>query len=542
MNRPICKELLVWGCLAAIAFCLTGCTPMSEYVRNGFKVGPDYCKPAAPVAQHWIDESDKRIRSDGEGLNQWWIVFNDPVLDNLIQCAYRQNLTLREAGFRVLQARALRGVAVGELFPQKQTLDGGYTREGLSEKVANRVGTPDRWFNQWSLGFGMGWELDFWGRFRRAVEAADAELDASVENYDDVLVTLLADVGTNYVEIRTLERRLELARGLVQLFQKTLEIPEAQFKAGDKDRIPYDMAKANLGQAQALVPQLETSQRQTVNRLCVLLGMPPQDLQQELDRKQVPKPSSDAQEEFNMWPIPRPPREVVVGIPADLLRRRPDVRRAERLAAAQSERIGIAQSDFYPQMSITGSLGWSSKELKTLFDEQAFRGSIGPEFRWNILNYGRIVNNVRYQDARFRELVTQYQATVLKAAGEAENALVSFVKSQERAKAMCVTAACWRDGTKLLAAQYRPGQIDFLPLSYFEQNLLEQQDRATQAQGDIPLALIEVYRALGGGWQIRLETDGEPVEVRPPESVPPSTGTWGVPNLVPTPTMPQGAR
>jgi NodT family efflux transporter outer membrane factor (OMF) lipoprotein len=535
MNRPIHEKSLMWVCLAATALSLAGCTPLSDYVRNGFKVGPDYCKPSAPVAQHWIDEGDKRIRSDAEGLNQWWTVFNDPVLDNLIQCAYHQNLTLREAGFRVLEARALRGIAVGELLPQNQTLDASYTREGLSEKVANRVGTPDRWFNQWNLGFGMGWELDFWGRFRRAVDAADAELDASVENYDDVLVTLLADVGTNYVEVRTLERRLELARGLVQLFRKTLEIPEAQFKAGDKDRIPYDMAKANLAQAQALVPQLETSQRQTMNRLCILLGMPPQDLRQELDQKQVPKPPSDAAEEFNMWPIPRPPREVVVGIPADLLRRRPDVRRAERQAAAQSERIGIAQSDFYPQISITGSLGWSSKELRDLFAEQAFRGSVGPEFRWNILNYGRIVNNVRYQDARFQELVTQYQATVLKAAGEAENALVSFVKSQERAKAQCVTAACWRDGTKLLAAQYRPGQIDFLPLSYFEQNLLEQQDKAAQAQGDIPLALIDVYRALGGGWQIRLATEGEPVEVRQLGVVLPSTEKNAAPEPIPTP-------
>lgn len=474
-----------------------GCTSMRDYFRNGFKVGPNYCPPTGPVAEHWINENDKRIRTNAEGLDRWWTVFNDPVLNDLVECAYRQNLTLRQAGFRVLEARAMRGIAIGEFFPQSQTFDGSFARHGVSEKVANRIATPDRWFNQWNLGFGLAWELDFWGRFRRAIDEADAELDASVEGYDDVLVTLLADVGTNYVELRTLERRLSLARELVVLFGKTLEIPEARYKAGDKNRVPYDLAKANLAQAQALVPQLESKHRETMNRLCVLLGMPPQDLQARLGSGGIPKP----------------PREVVVGIPADLLSRRPDVRKAERLTAAQSERIGISTSNLYPHVSITGTLGWSSKEARELLVEKSFEGTVGPQFRWDILNYGRIVNDVRLQDAKFQELATQYQEAVLKAASEAETAMIQFMKSQERARALNVGADCWRDGTALLAAQY-PGLIDFLPLAYFEQNLLEQQDRAAQADGDIPLALIQVYRALGGGWQIRLGPEPMPVEPR----------------------------
>jgi NodT family efflux transporter outer membrane factor (OMF) lipoprotein len=496
MNRPIGFQLLLCFGVTAGMLSLSGCTSLCDYVHNGFKVGPDYCPAAAPVAQHWIDEGDRRVRTDSEGLDRWWTVFNDPVLDNLVDCAYRQNLTLREAGFRVLEARALWGIAAGRLFPQSQTCDGSYVREGLSEKVANRVGTPDRWFDQWNFGFGLGWELDFWGRFRRALHSAEAELDASVEGYDDVLVTLLADVGTNYVEIRTLERRLELTNGIVQLLKDTLKIPEAYYKADAKNRVSYDLAKANLFQAQALIPQLETRRRQAMNRLCILLGMPPQDMEKELGKGSIPKP----------------PRQAVVGIPADLLRRRPDIRKAERLAAAQSEQIGIAESDLYPQISITGSLGWSSKELRDLFMENAYRGSIGPEFRWNILNYGRIANNVHFQDARFLELVTQYQGTVLKAAGEVEDALVDFMKSQERAEALAASAGCYRDGTTVVDAQYRAGQTDFLAVAYFEQNLLDQQDKAAQAEGDIPRALIEVYRALGGGWQIRLGSEVPVVE------------------------------
>jgi NodT family efflux transporter outer membrane factor (OMF) lipoprotein len=471
-----------------VTLSLAGCTSLSEYVHNRLKVGPNYGRPTAPVAEHWIESADKRVRSDTGDISQWWTVFDDPVLNGLVQSAYRQNLTLREAGFRVLEARAQRGIAVGELFPQTQFTNGDYARGGVSVNVANGAATPQRWFSQWDYGFGMAWELDFWGRFRRAVESADAELDASIENYDDVLVTLLADVATHYVEIRTLQKRIELARVSVKLFEEILTVPEARFKADAKNRVPYDLAKANLAQAQALVPRLEIARRQAENRLCILLGMPPRDLQEQLGKA----------------PIPTPPVEVAVGIPADLLRRRPDVRRAERQAAAQSARIGIAEADFYPRMAITGTLGGSSQELTSLLAQGSFTGAVSPGFRWDILNYGRIANNVRVQDARFQGLVAQYQQTVLKANGQVEIALVAFLKSQEVAKALATSAEAWRDGTMLLMAQYRGELIDFVPVGYFEQNLLREQDQATQAQGDVALALIDVYRALGGGWQIRL--------------------------------------
>jgi NodT family efflux transporter outer membrane factor (OMF) lipoprotein len=494
-----------------LALLITGCTPCREYFRNGFKVGPNYGRPPAPVAEHWIDASDQRVHSVGDDDCHWWTVFNDPVLSELVQTAYRQNLTLREAGFRILEARAERGIAVGEMFPQLQEANGGYNRTGVSENVANRVATPQRFFSTWTFGFAMDWELDFWGRFRRAVESADAQLDASVENYDDVLVTLIADVATNYVEIRTSARQLAFANQSLTLFRQILSIPEAYYKQDTKTRIPYDLARANVAQAEALVAQLEIVNRQAENRLCILLGMPVQDLRQALGEA----------------PIPTTPTDVVVGIPADLLRRRPDVRKAERLAAAQSAQIGIAESEFYPHITLLGTLGWSSQDLTTLFEEPSFRGTVGPQFRWNILNYGRIVNGVRVEDAKFQESIANYQQTVLKADGEVENALIWFLKSQTRAQALGVSADAWRDGVDLTFAQYKGGLIEFLPVGYFSQNLLLQQNDAIMAQGDVAKALIDVYRALGGGWQIRLGAGAMPVALPPPE--------WHPPEEIPSP-------
>lgn len=499
--------------VACLAVYLSGCTSLPQYIRNGFKVGPNYCRPAAPVAEHWIDADDQRIRSETDDISQWWAVFNDPVLNELIQSAYQQNLTLREAGFRVLEARAQRGIAVGMFFPQAQAANGGYTRTGVSINVANRVATPTRWFDTWSNGFAVAWEIDFWGRFRRAIEAANAELDASVENYDDVLVTLLGDVAANYVEIRIRDRQIELASQSLVLFEQILKVPEARYKADANNKIPYDMARANVAQAQALIAELEIGRRYAEIRLCILLGIPPQDLRATL---------GDGS-------LPTPPVDVAVGIPADLLRRRPDVRRAEREAAAQSARIGIAEADFYPAISLTGSAGYASQKLGNLFAPHSFRGTIGPGFNWNILNYGRIVNNVRLQDAHFDALMTAYQQSVLKANGEVETALIWFLKSQARSQALATSSGAWRDAVKLVTAQFEADKIEFVPVGYVQQNLLTQQNEAIQAQGDVSLALIDVYRALGGGWQIRLNPNAGNAMIAPQEWSPQPNPAEAVP-------------
>jgi NodT family efflux transporter outer membrane factor (OMF) lipoprotein len=491
-----CRHIAL--CLAGLlsAVLLAGCTSPQEYIRNGFKVGPNYCQPPAPVAQNWIDADDRRIRTECDDLSRWWAVFNDPGLNSLICCAYRQNLTLREAGCRVLQARAQWAIARGNFFPQTQNMTGDYTRNAASREIAGAQSIPQAFYSQWDFGFNLSWELDFWGRFRRAIESSADNLEASVADYDDVLVTLLGDVATNYVQMRTLEGRIAYAEANVRLQRETLTIVDARFRGGTTSELDVYQARSTLEQTEAQVPELEISLRQTINQLCILLGMPPEELQLRLG------PAS----------IPAAPPEVAIGIPADLLRRRPDVRRAERLAAAQCAQIGIAESDFYPAFSLNGTLGYSAERFSDLFKPSALNSSVGPSFQWNLFNYGRILNNVRLQDARFHELVYAYQQTVLNANQEVENGLVTFLKSQRRTKLQSASVDDAEKGVQIVMAQYRAGTVDFTRVTQLEQFLVQQQDVLTQARGEIATGLVQVYRALGGGWQIRFN-GCEPTEV-----------------------------
>jgi NodT family efflux transporter outer membrane factor (OMF) lipoprotein len=474
------------------------------------------------VAETWIDASDKRVRIDTEDLSRWWTVFNDPVLNGLVRDAYGQNLTLREAGFRVLQARAQLAITIGNILPQSQFASGSFTQTTISKDTANNIlalgqalNVPglQRNYPQWNYGFNIGWELDFWGRFRRAIESDEANLGASVADYDDVLVTLLGDVATNYIQLRTLEQQIDFSRFNVELQRQTLTIVEARFRAGTTSELDVRQSRSTLAQTEAQIPELEINLRQTANRLCILMGIPPQDLQARLGKA----------------PIPTAPPDVAVGIPADLLRRRPDVRRAERKAAAQSAQIGVAEADFYPAISILGTIGYSAEQFPELFRSSAFEGSIGPAFQWKILNYGRIKNNVRLQNAKFQELVTAYEQAVLNANQETENGLVTFLRAQVRTRFQSESVDQAQKAVSLGLVQYKAGTVDFTRITQLEQNLVLQQNTLAQARGEIAQGLIEVYRALGGGWEIRntglgpeedAATENGPAQNAPPPPAP----------------------
>jgi NodT family efflux transporter outer membrane factor (OMF) lipoprotein len=476
--------------LLAIGFLLSGCTSVQEYVHNKFKVGPNYNQPTAAVAPDWIDAADQRLHKQTDDLSQWWRVFNDTTLDGLITDACRQNLTLREAGYRVLQARAERDIAVGTLFPQTQDATGAYTRNALTAAGANVSqfnSSAKRFFGQSSYGFNVAWELDFWGRYRRTIESANANLDVSVASYDDALVTLLGDVADNYVNARTLEDQIKLARANVDLQRRTLEIAEARFKGGKATKLDVDQARSTLTQTESQIPLLERLLRRAHNQLCILLGIPPEDLRSRLGAA----------------PIPIAPPEVTVGIPADLLRRRPDVRRAASQAAAQCARIGIAESDFYPRISLSGTVGYTAEHFNKLFGPAAFQGTFGPSFTWEVLNYGRILNNVRSQSAQFQALVAGYQNTVLTANAEVENGIIDFIKSRERVQFLAESVEAAQSAVNIALAQYEGGTVDFNRVALLEQNLVQQQDLLAQARGEIAHGLIEVYRALGGGWEVQ---------------------------------------
>jgi NodT family efflux transporter outer membrane factor (OMF) lipoprotein len=521
----------IGGLVIGSALLLTcGCTSISDYVHNGFKVGPNYERPPAPVEKTWIDGDDVRIRTESDDLSAWWKVFNDPALDSLICLAYQQNLTLREASFRVLEARAQLGIAVGNLFPQTQAMTGSYTRNAISVATANTnaITSGKRWFQQWNYGFNLAWEIDFWGRLRRAVEASEATLDASIEDYDDVLVTLLGDVATNYVQLRTFEQRIVYAKSNVEIQRETLKIVEGGFKAGTVNELDVSQARSTLEQTEADIPALEAAARLVNNQLCILLGIPPEDLHAKL----------------GTGPIPTAPTEVAAGIPAELLRRRPDIRRAERQAAAQSALIGFTEAEFYPHISFNGTMSWSAQRIKDLIQERSVTGTLGPAFTWNILNYGRILNDVRFQDARFQELVAAYQNAVLAAQREVENGLVTFTKAQERAKLQGSSVTDAEKAVKIALAQYTAGVIDLTRVTLLQQTLVQQQDTLAQAQGDIGLGLVQVYEALGGGWQLRL-TGCEPGPLPPPNAAtdkPASSTPTPSKDKNPTPAAPDKMR
>src|SRR5262249_25320755 len=510
----LCRGSVVAALLAILLG--SGCS-LRQWIDNGYKVGPNYSKPQAPVASEWIDYRDPRGKGEPPDLAEWRCVFKDPALDTLIESAYRQNISLRVAGSRIEAARAERGVAVGELFPQSQQAYGDYQRVGLSRNVANPF--PKRWFSNWDAGLAASWELDFWGRFRRGIEAADAELDASIENYDDVLVILLADVATSYTQLRISQDRLRYAWLNVVSQYNAYHLAADKYILGATTERDLQQARQILEQTRALVPELETSIRRANNQLCILLGIPPRELAEvevgTYERELTPlkeaieertrkidntvkefvknrqKPAEDlpglleGEKDPKSATAPKPleerqrppaaPPQVVVGIPADLLRRRPDVRRAERQVAAQSARIGVAEADFYPRFALIGTIGFAAEHFNDLFGSGSLLGVIGPSFRWDILNYGRILNNVRAQDARFQGLAYTYQNTVLQAGREAEDGIVGYLNAQEQTHNLEDSVNAASRTVQISFDQYREGAVDFTPVVLFESTLAGQQ-------------------------------------------------------------------
>jgi NodT family efflux transporter outer membrane factor (OMF) lipoprotein len=522
------RALLVTVAVAVLQS--AGCifTGPGQWVRNGFKVGPNYCAPPAPVADEWIYAQNPEIQNRHQ--EDWWEVFGDPTLNALIVKAYEQNPNLRVAGTRVLEARAQQAIAVGNIFPQSQTATGSYARVNLNSNmpVIGRLSTlvPGAEnalsFSNWLYGFNMSWELDLWGRLRRAIESNNASLDASVETYDAALVTLLADVASNYVQYRIAQQRIKIARDNVRIQEGILALAEDRFRVGTATRLDAEQARTVLEQTRSTIPALEITLGRANDTLCTLLGVPPRDLAPDLGPGPV----------LGSPPMPNTPAWVATGIPADLLRRRPDVRAAERLVAAQTAQIGVAEAALYPTIAINGLIGWDAADLTKLFETKSFIGAVFPSFNWNILNYGRIKNNVHLQEARTQELVATYQNTVLTAGREVQVPLRGFLRSREQAEDLSKSVDAAKAATQLGVQQYRTGVIDFNRVFNLETTQVQQQDNLAVAAGNISLNLIDVYRALGGGWELRLKNDGHSEESATPAAMP------GMPDAAPPPPNP----
>jgi NodT family efflux transporter outer membrane factor (OMF) lipoprotein len=458
---------------------LLGLLGLSGCVR----VGPDFQSPAEAWIKHWdtpalAHSSQRALTPD---LRQWWSVFNDPVLDRLIAEADAHNSDLKIAGLRVVEARAQLGIAQSTLYPQLQQASADSLYVNRRQSGGNNP--QDSHFWQYSAGFDIGWELDFWGRFSRAIESSDASYFAAQANYEDVLVLLRAQVADSYFSLRTSEARLRVARENAKQQLRNVDITEKLFKSGQSAELDLQQAKTQYLGTLSTLPTLEDQIQRTRNALSVLIGQPPGALPQLAE---------------NPGLIPLVDRAVLQDIPANLLLRRPDVRAAELNVAAQSALIGVAESDFYPSLTLLGSIVWSADTLKGTSRSLDLIG--GPSLSWNVFDYGRISNNVRVQDARLQQLIEAYRDKVRQAAREADDAAYGVIKSLEGEQILAQAEVTAKRSLVLASVQYREGYSDFQRVLDAQRALLEQQDNYLVARSNAVSNLIALYKSLGGGW------------------------------------------
>ncbi len=445
-------------------------------------VGPNYVPPDTRAPSSWHTELGKGLISketDPKTLANWWTTLNDPELSSLIERTVAGNLDLKKALARVREARARRGISEANLFP---TLDvtGSASRSRSSEETGSGK-TRDLY----SAGFDAGWELDIFGGARRSIEAAEADLEASQEGLRDVLVSLVAEVALNYVEARTYQAQLAVAEANLKAQQETYELTQWRYEAGLSDELSVEQARYNLESTRSQIPTLRTGLEGAKNRIAVLLGEPPGTVHPEIEKPE---------------PIPVTPLEVAVGVPADTLRHRPDVRQAERELAAQTARIGVATADLYPKFSLKGSIGLEALSLGNLISLGSRTYSIGPRITWPIFDAGAIRKNIEVQSALQEQALIQYEAAVLSALEEVENALAAYANEQVRRQSLQDATHAAERSVDLARVKYAAGLTDFQVVLDAQRSLLSLQGQLAQSDGTVTSNLIALYKALGGGW------------------------------------------
>jgi NodT family efflux transporter outer membrane factor (OMF) lipoprotein len=491
-----------WGWSLRAAGVAVGALAASV-ILNACTVGPDFAKPDAKlnkVNKDWAEKDNAALTTQSAANAAWWKGFNDPTLDKLIELAYKQNLSLQIAGLKILEARAQLGFATGLQYPQMQTASASALGVGISKNGANFLPGFDNRFGVYQLGFDATWEMDFWGKFRRGVESQTAALSASVADYDSALVALTAEVARTYAVLRTFEVLLAQARTNADLQAEGLRIADARYRYGATSELDVTQATALLESTRATIPQLEASVQQSENALSTLLSQPTGSVHDLLGGPQD---------------IPTAPLQVAVSIPAEMLRRRPDIRGAEEFAAAQSARIGIAKADLYPSFSLVGSVGLlttsgisGGHSSGSLFSTDSLTYVFGPQVSWTIFNYGRTKNQIRIQDARFQQLIVSYQDTVLKAAQEVEDSLTGFLNAKLATESQSKAVDAARKSVDLAMSQYREGATDYERVLDAQRSMLAQENSYAQIRSSVVTNLIALYKALGGGWEMRV---GQPL-------------------------------
>lgn len=456
---------------------------LSVFLAGCASVGPDYTPPATDAPLNWHTEMQDGLTArsvDPKLLADWWATLDDPVLSVLMARAVTGNIGLREARARVQEARARRGISEAANYPSINA-SAGVTKSRSSENSGS--GKENTLY---SAGFDAGWELDVFGGTRRAVEAAEAGLEASKADLNDVLVSLLAEVARNYIDVRTYQKRIQVAEANISAQEESLMLTRSRFEAGLSDELGVQQARYNLESTRAQMPTLRTGLDTAKNRLSVLLGERPGSVAAELSPERG---------------IPVPPVSVAVGIPAETLRRRPDIRRAERRLAAQTARIGAATADLYPKFRLPGAIGLESLSADTWLNASSRFWRIAPGVTWNVFDAGAVRQNIAVQGALQEQALAQYEAAVLTAYEEVENALKAYTEEQMRRDSLITAIEAAEKSVRLAQAQYKAGLIDFSNVLIAQRSLLAFQDNLAVSEGTVTSNLVRLYKSLGGGWQ-----------------------------------------
>lgn len=461
--------------LLAIPFLLAGCT-----------VGPDHEPPAARAPEAWPEPLEGAIAHPAPDLAAWWRGFADPTLDSLVDRALAGSLDLRAATARVREARALRGISAADRLPAVDLSGSASAQRSSANSGGGPGGPPGQESELYEVGFDATWEIDVFGRVRRSIEAADAEVGASVEDLRDARIVLIAEVARSYIELRAAQARLGFALDNVQTQQETLDLSRDRLRAGIASELDVARSLAQLESSRSQIPPLIAAMRRFAFRLDILLGVPPGTLAAELE------PGA---------PIPTMRDAIATGLPAELLRRRPDIRRAERELAAATARIGVAEADLYPRFTLSGSFGLESSEVENLFEGDSRTWSAGPlAVRWPIFDAGRIRSNIHVQEARQELALIAYERAVLDAHEEVANALVELARVQDRRESLARAAEADRLAVRLANDLWTRGLTDFLNVLETQRALFQLEDQLAASEAEVSTSIVALYKALGGGW------------------------------------------
>jgi len=444
-------------------------------------VGPNYeGSPEMDVPENWNNELNDEFVGQGDKQKQWWTLLDDPVLNNLIDKAAIDNLDAKIALARVEEARGKFGIVEATKFPEIEAV-GDASRKSSSKSATGDKGTD----NYTSIGIDLSWEIDIFGYVRRSIEAADAQFQASVENYRDVMVILYAEIARNYISLRTFQERLQFALENVKTQRETFNIVNARYKAELVSEVDVLQSEQNLAAAESYVPLFHAKIDELMNSLAVLLGKNPGSLNQELKQNKG---------------IPDVSEKTVVELPREILRQRPDIRRAERRLAQKTAEVGIATAEQYPRFNLNGTFGYEARGSDSQFSSNSRYWSFGPNFKWNIFDAGAEESAIKVQDAQLEEARVNYERTVLTAFEEVENALKSYKEEKQRNASLRASVKAAKKVNKITVARYTSGLIDFQEVQDAERVIFFQEDDLAQSDGNLVQFIIQLYKAMGGGW------------------------------------------